>query len=149
MLVQCANRTHPIKAVADILNNDAHVVETPKGVQYRLPFQNVKYHTTIRVVDYFPDKLEDFACLLPVSDDRDSDEESIDGCTTSQRRNGQKWGWQFGLIVEDGRQASKGAQKERLELYLFCDDAEFLLKLDAKEYVFPELTNTTSLGIRF
>jgi len=121
-----------VRSVPDILNNDSHDIETADGVKYRLPFQNVKYRTTIKVVDYFPDRLEDFACLVHASEDGEPSEDEGDIGDSGQGRE-EKWEWQFALVVEDSRPVPKGTQKERLELYVYKKDAEYLLNLEAEE----------------
>jgi hypothetical protein len=85
----------------------------------------------VKVVDYFPKKLVDFSCPIDPTDDESSDEEN--NYAGSQRTDLQKWEWRFSLTVEDGRPVPKGTEKERLELYVSQQDAEYLLKLDAVE----------------
>lgn len=48
-----------------------------------------------------------------------------------------KWEWRFGLVLEDASEerVSKGEERARMEVYVAEQDAEFLLKLDAEEYV--------------
>ncbi|KAI1914721.1 hypothetical protein LOZ65_005577 [Ophidiomyces ophidiicola] len=124
----------PTRTIKQILENESHWNMGPDGIKYQLPFQNLKYRASIRVVDFFPPNLEDFAVqhnpeLAILGDDSDlnhSDEEP----TT----NRQIWQWRFCLLVEDGGpnvHHPPGQRRERLKLFVADADAVFLLSLDA------------------
>ena len=99
------------------------------------------------MVDFFPRKLEDFACLDNISDYGEPVDDEESGVQSISEPNASKWEWRFCLVVEDGRAAPKGIQKEQLELYVFQRDAEYLLGLDAEEYVFLNIHTSNLLSL--
>jgi hypothetical protein len=100
-----------------------------------LPFICAKYRSRVRVVDFKPDKLEDFAHALDDPSYNDSQEDppsSYDDLDLTPRR----WEWAFCLLVEDALRPQNDQERpERLRLLVAKDGAECLLKLDATEYV--------------
>ena len=107
-------------ALSDILDNPSLSFETATGKTIALPFQNVCYKTKIRVIDFFPPSLEDFAAPHQQSDrdflptdpsnqDGGSDSDSEvdlpsnveDMDSDSQETAGVRWEWRFTLLVED------------------------------------------------
>ena len=116
---------------------------TPKGTSYSLPFQNIKSRAIVRIIDFFPSDLADFAVPCPESseydilsnrEDSESENDSRDsnGEAENEVGNGRRWEWRFGLVVEDAFGPKKEA-KATMEVYVAGQDAEFLLKLDAEE----------------
>ncbi|GES60098.1 telomere-binding alpha subunit central domain protein [Aspergillus terreus] len=90
------------------------------GISYRLPFQNLSYRSTVRVVDFFPPKLEDFAVPEDSSNDRRwLNERPI------------RWEWRFCLLVESATSPPAGQPRERMKLYVDNNSAQCLLSLDA------------------
>ena len=103
------------------------------------------------MVGFFPPRLEDFAVRYKVSEyDVLSDEsgsESENSSSSSEDdqsrnagdHNGKRdtqWAWRFCLLLEDASPgARKGEQRERMKVYVADNDAQFLLKMDAEEYV--------------
>ena len=60
--VHCSHHTIPTTPLASILSLEStHQTTTPSGVTHTLPFQNLKTRTTVRVVDFFPRDIADFA----------------------------------------------------------------------------------------
>ncbi|KAL4990857.1 hypothetical protein BDW68DRAFT_193850 [Aspergillus falconensis] len=111
-----------------IINNPSHNNPSPSGITYRLPFQNFCYLTTVRVVDFYPPLLEDFAVhqeqvSLAYNKKRDP--------VTS--RTFKKWEWRFCLLVEGPSPATAGQPNERVKLFVSNSEAEHLLKLTAVE----------------
>jgi protection of telomeres protein 1 len=106
---------------------------------YRLPFQNLCYRATVRVVDFFPPKLEDFSVSYDrqYPDSESSNEENHDSDrdmptrTQFSKNCHQAWEWRFCLLVEDSSPTSCAQPKERLKLFVSGADAVHLLKLDA------------------
>ncbi|KAL1999243.1 hypothetical protein VTN02DRAFT_4832 [Thermoascus thermophilus] len=125
----------PCRSLADILANESHNNALPGGVEYRLPFQNLRYRATVRVVDFFPPKLEDFA--VPYNPEyamlsgSESDEEDEEDTMMNGRHRRRLWEWRFCLLVEDGTPPPRGQPRERVKLFVSGPDAEFLLKLTA------------------
>ncbi|KAI9711747.1 MAG: hypothetical protein M1820_001892 [Bogoriella megaspora] len=122
-------------SIGTILDFEYLQNETPSGIKRSLPFLNAKYRSQVRVVDYYPDKLEDFARSLdnksyndvPDSENEDSDIMGID--TVPPKR----WEWAFYILVEDAKKAKAGARSAYLPLTVSGSDAEYLLKLDATD----------------
>lgn len=111
----------------DILANETHDYKTPDGIEYRLPFQNICYRSNIRVVDFFPPNLEDFA--VPEEPDQDSSEDGeLD--TSSDPKNFTSWEWRFCLLVENATPPGPGVPNERMRLFVSGPDAECLLGVD-------------------
>jgi len=142
-----------VRPLFSILSLDTHQNTSPSGISYTLPFQNIKSRTIVRIVDFFPSDLAQFAVRLPKPSEFDalSDHEPSDTDTdtssqvlprdsngmTEENEDERKWEWRFGLVLEDASEEKipKGEERARMEVYVAEQDAEFLLKLDAEEYV--------------
>lgn len=100
----------------------------------------------MRVVDFFPPKLEDFAVRHRVtefedlSDSDDETESDSSTCATDENSEGRsqdkneetKWEWRFCLLLEDASSISKQPlEKERMKVFVAGADVEFLTKMDA------------------
>lgn len=62
--VHCSHHTIPTIPLSSILSlsdEPSHETTTPNGVTHTLPFQNIKYRTTARVVDFFPPNIANFS----------------------------------------------------------------------------------------
>lgn len=57
--VRASYPEYPTRALSSILSHSIHT--TPTGTQFALPFQNVKSRACVRVVDFAPHNLADFA----------------------------------------------------------------------------------------
>ncbi len=143
-----------MRPLSSILSLDTHQNTSPSGISYTLPFQNIKSRTIVRIVDFFPSDLAQFAVRLPKPSEFDalSDHEPSDTDTdassqpsprhgngiTEEDEDERKWEWRFGLVLEDGSEEKvpKGEERAKMEVYVAEQDAEFLLKLDAEEYVY-------------
>lgn len=134
--IRCSNHAVPDKTIADILDPIILQRKTPKGNSFSVPFQNCKYKSKVRVVDFFPDNVEDFAVPLKdseydvLSDHGSGPESEVDlsqGCA-----DGVKWVWRFFLLVEDA-QPPKGNDKVGVQMQLLVagTDGEFLLNQEA------------------
>ncbi|KAK4943118.1 hypothetical protein LTR10_017317 [Elasticomyces elasticus] len=136
--VRCNNFDVPIKPIIDILDGDILERKTPKGNPYRLPFQNCKYKSNVRVVDFFPDNIEDFAVPRVTSeydvlgDSVDDHEDDIWIDLTQKNAENVQWEWRFFLLVEDARlPPNPGGRPTQMELLVADTDGDFLLKMDA------------------
>ena len=96
-----------------------------------LPFQNCRYKSQVRVVDFFPNNLADFA--VPSRDshygmlsDQDDSDSEVDMMHLNDRDV--RWKWRFFLVVEDASRASD-QQPARMELLVFDDEGEYLLNM--------------------
>ncbi|OJD17595.1 hypothetical protein AJ78_02346 [Emergomyces pasteurianus Ep9510] len=133
--IRAWNPSTPCRSISDILSNESHTNTSPGGIEYRLPFQNLRYKASVRVVDFFPPKLEDFAVQYDVEramlSDADSSASSGDEHESDRRK---LWEWRFCLLVEDagpGTHYNRNGPRERMKLYVNNFDAVFLLRLDA------------------
>ncbi|KIW87543.1 uncharacterized protein Z519_11867 [Cladophialophora bantiana CBS 173.52] len=126
------------KPIIDILDPDILNRTTAKGNAFRLPFQNCTYKSKVRVVDFFPDNIADFAAPRKVNQFDDlSDNEDLDenmNIDLSQVNEGEEvqWEWRFILLVEDARaQAGTDGRPTQMELLVAATDGDFLLNMDA------------------
>ncbi|KAG9521833.1 hypothetical protein KCU93_g7194, partial [Aureobasidium melanogenum] len=123
--VSCVNYDGvQISTLQDILSRD-HSYTGRSGVKLELPFLNVKHKVKVRVVDFWPPMLEDFASPAPATDA--SGGLSDDDLNTVSPFPSQKWIWDFFLLLEDIKPGSAPAQ-----LWAHVDHryAEFLLSMD-------------------
>ncbi|RYC59325.1 hypothetical protein CHU98_g6897 [Xylaria longipes] len=106
-------------------------------VTLTLPFACAKYRTNVRVVDFRPRKLEDFATWRKSTESDvlsdcsyDSDTESDDDHGSLVRHSGKKiWEWRFALQLEDGDPKSK--EKDRFWAVVDNVEAQQLTGMDA------------------
>ena len=128
--------------MSSIISLDKHINTPPSGAPYTLPFQNINSRATVRVIDFFPPNLVDFAVLRPkaseyaiLSDDdcseSENDQQSNDIDDRSVAEDAQ-WEWRFGLVLEDALSARQ-QEKATIEVFVTGQDAEGLLKLEAEE----------------
>lgn len=115
-----------------------------EGKEVDSPFANVKYRANVRVVDYFPSKLEDFAVgwrssefdsLEDFSGLEDTDAElSRKTWQSGQGHQKDKWEWRFALQVED---AELEDPVDKMWLIVDNSSAQMLLNLedDATRYL--------------
>jgi hypothetical protein len=114
----------------------------------KAPFTNTKYRANVRVVDYFPHRIEDFAVGFRSSEfDMLSDYSGEEDSDVEVRREiwhsgggfpKDRWEWRFALQVEDVDCQSASPQDR---LWLMVDNlaAQMLLNLadDATRFVIP------------
>ncbi|KAL4944152.1 hypothetical protein BDV06DRAFT_115083 [Aspergillus oleicola] len=116
------------QTLEEIIHNPSHNNRSPDGIEYRLPFQNLCYLSTVRVVDFYPPQLEDFAVLQEhrsVAYNRNRDPDAA--------QSYKKWEWRFCLLVESSTPLPSGQVKERVRLFVGDSEAEHLLSLSAKD----------------
>ncbi|TVY33606.1 Protection of telomeres protein [Lachnellula occidentalis] len=107
------------------------------GRDHISPFTNCKYRANVRVVDYFPHRIEDFAVgyrfseyemLSDYSGDEDTDrEEDLRTFLSGKGFAKNTWEWRFALQVED---ATAKDPKDRLWLVVDNAAAQGLLNLE-------------------
>lgn len=138
----------PVASLSKILQRKL-LSSDPKyeGIYYA--FENQNYKANVRVVDYYPPNIADFAVSRKVSefdilpdysgaedDDPEGDMQSFrEGKGFVQR----KWEWRFALVVEDAdANAKSDVERDRLTLIVGNYDAQTLLNFegDACKYVF-------------
>jgi len=102
-------------------------------VNFELPFICARYRSRVRVVDFKPDNLEDFARPVGDGSDDNFETESMSEWDGTQQK---KWEWAFCLLVEDA--VGGLAQKTRMRIIVAADGAEHLLRMEAAEYVLTD-----------
>ena len=123
----------PPKPVNEILDREILARKTPKGNKFYLPFQNCKYKAQVRVVDFFPDNLANFAAPYRNSEyDVLSDQEDAESDVDMTQLDGPdvKWEWRFFLIVEDASQTA-GQPPAQMELLVSDEEGDYLLDMEA------------------
>lgn len=126
--VRCTHDNIPITKVVDILDpqNTKHINHAPDGREYILPFVNARYRAKVRVVDYEPKDLEDFA-VRPESeyDSDDSPYRSDDWAITASP----SYEWYFSLLLEDASipKSADEKEKQRIWVQVHHENAQFLL----------------------
>ena len=116
------------------------------GQTYQSPFANVKYRANVRVIDYFPARIEDFSVgfrsnefdlLSDYSGEEESDAETSREIWHSGKGFSKDcWEWRFALQIEDADADTSGS-KSRMWLMVDNLSAQMLLNLpdDATRYV--------------
>lgn len=126
--VRCSNDEVPITAVWDILDPDnvRHTNSPPGGGEsYIVPFINAKYRACVRVVDYEPQHLEDFA--IPADAEADDDgEKSVNSIDGMDWHTSQKYVWSFRLQLEDASTAANAATHNRVWMTFDHESAQYL-----------------------
>ncbi|PLB51128.1 hypothetical protein P170DRAFT_382369 [Aspergillus steynii IBT 23096] len=115
------------RPIEDIIANESHNNVSPDGIEYRFPFQNLCYRSIVRVVDFFPHTLEDFAVPERQDDRSLSSYEREDA--TGEPFN--RWEWRFCLLVESSYAPAPGQTKEQMKLFVYDAEAVHLLGIDA------------------
>jgi protection of telomeres protein 1 len=122
----------PPKPIREIVDREILARVTPSGSPFYLPFQNCKYKSQVRVVDFFPKNIADFAAPYRESDySMLSDHE--DGSETDASElddTDVKWEWRFFLLVEDAVQLP-GIPPMRMELLVADEEGDYLLNMEA------------------
>lgn len=134
--VKCAFPDEPIISLAEILKPRT-ILRSEGNEEHLSPFTICKYRANVRVVDYFPPKLEDFAIgrrssvfdmLSDYSGGEDTDLEGDQRIFKSGKGFPKDiWEWRFALLVED---VSSKDTKERLWLIVDNHAAQGLLGLE-------------------
>ncbi|MCJ1377027.1 hypothetical protein MMC17_000117 [Xylographa soralifera] len=148
--VVCTHDSIPPRSLSSILSLEkTHAHITPNGTSCTLPFQNICSRAIVRVVDFFPHDLADFAVRYKISEfdnlsDNDDDKcDNSDGSASastsslsdfesdSSRKADFKWEWRFCLLLEDAN-PSMEKTKDRMKVFVADNDAVFLLQMDAE-----------------
>ncbi len=128
-----------LKSIIDILDPDILSRTTAKGNKFQLPFQNCTYKSKVRVVDFFPDNIADFAAPRRISqydelsENESSDDESDIDLTQEGGSNAEViWEWRFFLLVEDARpQPGSHDRPRQMELLVADRDGDGLFNMEA------------------
>ncbi|KAJ3497680.1 hypothetical protein NLG97_g1712 [Lecanicillium saksenae] len=139
--IKCENEKQPLSTVAELL--ETVYFETLIGTEAAklpLPFINANYRTSVRVKDYRPHSLEEFAfarvkvdiydALSDPESDSSSDDEgpSIDRFVDAKKIKG--WEWSFQLLLEDAS-ASDAEPKNSVWVTVDNHAAQCLLNMNA------------------
>ncbi|KAH0426412.1 telomere-binding alpha subunit central domain-containing protein [Colletotrichum camelliae] len=147
-LVTCEHHDKPTSLVPDILEpatDEATVRGSP--VVFKLPFTDSQYRANVRVIDFHPPRLEDFASgrrrteydiLSDNSDsESDSDSEKGDAGTLDNFVGERVWEWRFALRLQEatlttaGKKHSPGTKNNAFWVLVDNFDAQLLTGLDA------------------
>lgn len=121
----------PIRSLEKVLSGEFHTISIGGGISYTLPFQNVCYRVLVRMVDFFPPNLADFAVEVPMKSIIDRGDDEMDDGATGQRT---EWQWRFCLLVEGTEpRVSKQQPRELMKVYVTGAEGEHLLNLTATE----------------
>ncbi|KAF2161297.1 hypothetical protein M409DRAFT_28336 [Zasmidium cellare ATCC 36951] len=124
--IRCSHESVPLSNIRTILdpNNARHTNAPPTGDPYTMPFINVKYRAKVRVVDYEPKSLEDFA-VPPLPEEQDESQDSM----AWQYTGTPNFEWYFSLLLED---ATNSKDHSRVWVHVQHKDAQFLFGNDIK-----------------
>lgn len=140
--MKCENENKAISTVEDIL--EPVYLETDvngEQVKLRLPFVNMNYRANVRVVNFMPPDLEDFAQpkksteYWMLSDNEESDADlGLDGEAMMDRATAKEWEWRFFLELEDAS-LPKDNQGEKKTLWVAVNNssAQCLINMDASD----------------
>lgn len=133
-LVTCENHAQQISTVESILDPELYRItinDEPK--EAAVPFSCANYRARTRVVDFYPRKLEDFACSRvttpfdvlsdttnPASDGSFSD----DGQGAISRGFSRVWEWRFALELQDAVPRKGNDDGPRKTLWAVVDNLE-------------------------
>ncbi|KAI1337473.1 hypothetical protein F5Y15DRAFT_417942 [Xylariaceae sp. FL0016] len=152
--IKCESPEVPITSVPDIIAPIPWTTTIDaEEITLTLPFANLRYRTNVRIVDFRPRKLEDFAtwrqnteydilsdCSQDASSssESDSDDDERQHQKTLDRYTGPKtWEWRFALLLEDAdpKKASlkQGQPPPRLWALVDNTGAQQLTSLDATD----------------
>lgn len=126
-LVVCVKHDHvDISTIGDIQSVN-HSYTGKSGLKLTLPL-DVQYKVRVRVVDFYPPVLEDFASHPPPAvvsgEDSDDDTDMIDLSSS------EKWEWDFYLLLEDIKANRPGNPPAQQWVHVGHRDAEYLLCMD-------------------
>ncbi|WPH01983.1 Hypothetical protein R9X50_00483700 [Acrodontium crateriforme] len=118
--IRCAHQEIPIETLPKILDawNTRHTTKTPTGETYIIPFINAKYRASVRVIDYEPKNIQDFAYLSAPEDQSQSEFSNELSWSNASR----KWEWFFSLLLE--------GQKEKVWVHVDHENAQHLFGND-------------------
>ena len=138
--VKCSFPDISTLGLEQILKPIKHIINVETKQEVILPFVNGKYRANVRVVGYFPHKVEDFAVgrriteydmLSDYSGGEDTDREEDRRIFKDGKGFGKKkWEWRFALEVEDA-----GPKLPKPRTWLVVDNlaAQGLLDMDAEK----------------
>ncbi|KAL2753904.1 hypothetical protein ACRALDRAFT_2028444 [Sodiomyces alcalophilus JCM 7366] len=138
--VKCEHTDQPVTPLSVIL--ERHIYRTTShgvSIDCQLPFTCARYRVNVRVVDFFPPRLEDFACPRRVSEyealsdysSSSSSSEDDDMSMSDEFGRERVWEWRFALCLEQASHPSAKRPPENLWAIVTNADAQLLTGLDA------------------
>jgi len=133
--IRCSHQDVQTTSLRDILDpdNTRHTNTLPDGRTYPLPFINAKYRARVRVVDYEPKPLEDFA-VHPLPADSDVEMSPLDAAYDA---SSPKLEWFFTLVLEEAGASSSSTittttdpEQQRIKVHFQHEDAQYLFGND-------------------
>ncbi|KXX76520.1 Protection of telomeres protein 1 [Madurella mycetomatis] len=147
--VQCEVHPAPLSTIESILEPKLwETIVEGKKTFLAVPFICAKYRSRVRIVDFFPPSLENFACSRKQTcyDGLNDNEDSSDNSSSSSsndiaaRSAPRVWEWRFALQVEDPAPPETTERKNRKQdprprLWVLVDntEAECLTSLTATD----------------
>lgn len=112
MPVTTSHSDIPWSSLDEIVDDRGRLLVHSNGRRESAPFNNVKHHANLRVIDFFPHQLRDFAIYEP---------DSSQG----------PWQWCFWLVLVSGD--PKDEEEQAINVLVHGCDAQHLLQLDPSE----------------
>ncbi|KAK8038129.1 telomere-binding alpha subunit central domain-containing protein [Apiospora phragmitis] len=138
--VTCESEDQPVSSLDRILDGASWKRTGINGEEHvALPFTNIKFRANVRVVDFRPRRLEDFAawrkvtefdCLSDYDGASESESDGQDG-TLDNFAARKTWEWRFALELEDASPKAKGEKPERIWALVDNYEAQQLTNIDA------------------
>ncbi|PSR81221.1 hypothetical protein BD289DRAFT_484545 [Coniella lustricola] len=144
--VKCENPSEKIVPLSSILEPVYYSTTiNDETTKLKLPFTNAKYRTQVRVIDYHPPDIKDFAAsrvLTEYANLTDNEDDDSSCCSSSgseappQRRpgNGERetWEWRFALRLEEvSASLANGRKPAATWVLVEHHDAQCLIGLDS------------------
>lgn len=139
-IVRCNHSNKTTSLISEI--SKYHVTTSSDGYEHSLPFVNGNYRANVRVVDFFPDQLEDFAIGRRITDydilsnysgSEDTDqEEDLQHFKDGKGFVEKTWEWRFALQVEDATvtpSSFPSTSSDRIWLVVDNEAAQMLLNI--------------------
>ncbi|KAK8136323.1 hypothetical protein PG984_004263 [Apiospora sp. TS-2023a] len=140
--VICESEDQPVSSLDRILDGVSWKRAGANGEELvALPFTNIKFRANVRVVDFRPRRLEDFAAWrreteFDVLSDYDGGSESESdgqGGTLGNFAAPKIWEWRFALELEDASPKAKSEKPERLWALVDNIETQQLINMDASD----------------
>lgn len=121
--IRCNFEEVQLSSIRHIIDpgNSKHTNSPPDGPVYTLPFINAKYRAKVRVVDFEPKALENFA-VPPLDDEASQDSMAWQYDVTP------RYEWYFSLLLEDATRGSlHSKENNRIWVQVHHEQAQYLL----------------------
>ena len=137
--MKCEKQNTAPSSVADIVSPQLYeAMVHGEASSISLPFVNANYRANVRVVNFAPSRLEDFAFPrkknpeFDILSDNEGDESESDQDALSQPSAGVAWEWRFFLELEDAV-VTENQEKNRVWALVDNQSAQCLINLDASD----------------